>query len=83
MQDLVLTPLGVPADSLDSFVTPKMNADRSAMHFKAAPGTFVVIPFETPQFEKEVPEGMAAMASAPLHGSVSSLSLSNLSDLSS
>lgn len=83
MQDLVLTPLGVPADSLDSFVTPKMKKDRSAMHFKAAPGTFIVIPFETPQFEKKVPEGMATMASAPLHGFVTHVAVLTLADVRS
>lgn len=70
MQDLVLTPLGVAPDTLDSFVTEEMKKDRSAMHVKISPGEFIVIPFETPQYEHEVPEGFATMATAPLHGSL-------------
>lgn len=68
-------PLGIAPDTLDSFRTPAMDAQRGsiAMHNPSDSNTpFVPLPFpfDTPQFEATVPEGKNPLTSAPLWGTL-------------
>ncbi|KAK4048026.1 hypothetical protein OIV83_005060 [Microbotryomycetes sp. JL201] len=65
-------PLGVKADTLDTFRTPAMDEQRGKFAYAAGPGQFILSPvqFDTPQFEDHGPQDTFAMASAPLWGTV-------------
>lgn len=45
-----------------------MNKDGASIHALLGNGSFIAIPFDSPQFEGVPPEGMATLASAPVWG---------------
>jgi methyl acetate hydrolase len=74
-QQHLFEPLGIAPDTLDSFRTPAMDAQRGsiAMHNpsdSATPFVPLPFPFETPQYEGDVPEGKNPLTSAPLWGTL-------------
>ncbi|KAK4702750.1 hypothetical protein P7C70_g3470, partial [Phenoliferia sp. Uapishka_3] len=69
LKTLIFDPLGVPSDQLDLYRSEGMNENCSAIHAKVAPGTFIPIPFDTPQFDVP-PPGFVPLASAGLWGYV-------------
>jgi hypothetical protein len=75
----LLDPLNIPAETLDSFRTPKMDATRAELEMlDASADTFgpSSIPFDTPQYEDygtPDPDQYFAFGSAPLWGHLSSM----------
>lgn len=74
-QQYLFEPLGIAPDTLDSFRTPAMDAQRGsiAMHNpsdSATPFVSLPFPFDTPQYEDAVPEGQNPLTSAPLWGTM-------------
>lgn len=65
---LIFDPLGIPASAIDTFRTDEMNKDGASIHALLGNGSFIAIPFDSPQFEGVPPEGMATLASAPVWG---------------
>lgn len=78
LQDLVFSPLSVPADSLDSFRTPSMDARRTGIAYLTEPGGAFIplpMPFDTAQFEHQEPEGMTPLTSGVLWGTLPAFSI--------
>ncbi|GAA5949833.1 hypothetical protein JCM10213_005783 [Rhodosporidiobolus nylandii] len=70
MQDLVLSPLGVHPDTLDTFCTPLMKLDCAEICARGPDGIFVPLPsgFEVPMYEGHVPAGFLPLADGPFIG---------------
>ncbi|ORY92842.1 beta-lactamase/transpeptidase-like protein [Leucosporidium creatinivorum] len=72
-QQYLFDPLGIAPDTLDSFRTPPMDAQRGSIAMQVPRAQEFIplpFPFDTPQYEAEQPEGLFPLASAPLWGTL-------------
>ncbi|KAI5474583.1 beta-lactamase/transpeptidase-like protein [Pseudohyphozyma bogoriensis] len=74
LQELVLTPLGLtaPSHTLDTYISPEMEAEHATLHIKTGERRFKVMGFveDGSRWEGEPPEGRHVFADAPLRGSI-------------
>ncbi|GAA6044112.1 hypothetical protein JCM8097_003215 [Rhodosporidiobolus ruineniae] len=70
IQQLVLDPLHIAPDTLDTFITPSMAAKQASIGLRYPTGDVgpLPFPFEVPTFEDHTPEGKIPLADAPFFG---------------
>ncbi|GAA6038557.1 hypothetical protein JCM8097_004629 [Rhodosporidiobolus ruineniae] len=70
IQQLVLSPLNIPLDAVDTFVTPDLAKDAAGIALRTSETTFMPLPVDLPipQFDDEVPKGRVPVGEAPAWG---------------